>query len=70
MRIVMVTMSKSLYFVEIIYRYWLTEDEARISKHYCHHSTPGTLFKQQQPKISSEQQPPPFSPSSPYRYIC
>ena len=65
MRIVIVTMSKSLYFNgNYNGNYYVTEIR-NISVYYYHHSTIlSTLFKQHQPKISSDQQPPPFSPSS------
>ena len=67
MRIVIVTMSKSLYFNgNYNGNYYVTEIR-NISVYYYYHRNStilSTLFKQQQPKISSEQQPPPFSPSS------
>ena len=66
MRIVIVTMSKSLYFNGNYYGNYYVTEIRNISVYYYHHSTIlSTLFKQQQqPKISSDQQPPPFSPSS------
>ena len=70
MRIVIVTMSKSLYFNgNYNGNYYVTGGikvrNISVYYYYYHHSTIlSTLFKQQQPKISSEQRPPPFSPSS------